>query len=95
MAPFADAVCFVHGHEGDGAALERLAEGRHGQALGGHEQKLEPALRHLGQHPPPRPSVQRGVQHRRADAGLLGPVKLILHERDEGAQDQRKARKQK
>ena len=59
VAPFGDAMRFVHGDEGDPAASQHLAKGGYRKALGRHQQELEVAARDVVQHPPPGWGVLR------------------------------------
>ncbi len=95
VAPLGDAVRLVDGEEREGDALERLDELRHGKAFRRDVEELdligfEPAVdvRYF-------PLVKRAVHEHGRNAVFLRRVDLVLHERDEGADDDRCSLQQK
>jgi len=95
VAPLRNAMRLVHGDERDPAAGQRLAKGGYRKALGCNQQELQAAVRDVVQRFLPGWRVLRRVEKRRADAGLLGPPYLILHERDQWTENERQPRKHK
>ncbi len=93
MAPLADAMRFVDGHQRQQATLVQRVE--HGQ-----ETRRQDALRRrIQQHQPARQqlaldvarltAVQRAVEKRGVHADLFERTDLVLHQRDQRADDQR------
>jgi hypothetical protein len=88
VPPLADAVRLVDGHALDAPFGQALQEARLKQALGSH---VEQPVLIAPQAPEPRPGVfriERRVQERGLDAVRLQPVHLILHQRDQGGDDE-------
>ena len=82
VAPLADAVRLVHGHERRRGALQALEEAVHHQALGRQVEQLDAAARHRAHHAGTLGRCLAAVEHSGRYAGLAQAVDLVLHQRD-------------
>ena len=90
MAPLADAVGLVDGDEAQVEACERVPD-RRLDALRRRVAQLVRAGSKVGDAAAPLVELQGRVQVRRAQADLRHGVDLVLHERDQRRDDQRRA----
>ena len=95
VAPLADAVCFVDRQQAEQAAfvqrVEHRQEARRQDALGRRIQQHQAAAHQLALDLARLVAVERGVEERRVHAGLLERADLVVHQRDQRADDQRHA----
>ena len=88
VAPLGDAVGFVDGEEGDGHLVEAGAELLVGEALGGDVEEFEGAGADLVIDGEGFLGAEGGVEAGGGDASLLKGIDLVLHEGDEGGDDE-------
>ena len=91
VAPLADAVRLVdREHRQQAALVQRLELGEHarrGDALGRGVEEDQAAAHHLALDPRRRLAVERRVEEGGVDAGFLERRDLVLHQRDQRADD--------
>lgn len=87
VAPAGNAVGFVDGDQRGGAAGEHFGEARDAQALGGDEEELEPAFEVVAAGLAGVVAGEPGVNAGYAEAGGGEFGGLVVHERDERADD--------
>jgi hypothetical protein len=92
VAPVADAVRLVDRDRGQAAGLEALEEPRAHQALGGDVQEPQLAARERALDLAPLRAFLGAREHRGRRAVLAQRVDLVLHQRDQRADDHRQAR---
>ena len=92
VPPLGDAVGLVDGEEGDAALVQQGQKALAQQALRGHVQQVELAGHQALFHRPRLPRVQGGVEKGRPQAELVQGVHLVLHQGDEGRDDDTGAR---
>ena len=92
VAPLRDAVRLVDGEQGDARALQQRQEARRQQALRRDVEQVELAVGEQRARPPARVAgIERGVEERRAHAELPQRLDLVLHQRDQRRDDDRRA----
>ncbi len=87
MTPFGNAMRFIDGEEADWNFLQPLQDVVPDQPLRRQVQEPEGALLRAALDIPLRAVVDRAIQTRRRDSGLLQLRRLILHECDQRADD--------
>jgi hypothetical protein len=87
VAPLRDAVRLVDGKEADADLFQFLQERVEGEALRGRVEEVQVARVEIVRNGASFGRRLRRVHEGRAQAVLAGPVHLVLHERDEGADD--------
>ncbi len=87
MAPLADAVRLVDGHQGDGPSRQPAQHGRLHQPLGREVQDVEPALADGAPDALALVGIDIGVEPRCSDARLLQAGDLVGHQGDQGRDD--------
>ena len=91
VAPLADAVRLVHGHEGGGGALQPFEKAVHDEPLGSQVEQLH-AAPHDGAHDRgPLGRSLAAVEHGGWHARLAQAIDLVLHEGDQRRDDDREA----
>ena len=92
VAPFRDAVGLINGHKADGAFQQKVDGIVLGQAFGRHVKQAYLAAHHVALHPLHFGFGQGRIVHLRVHAEGPELVDLVLHQGDEGRNDDGRAR---